>query len=103
MSPGKRSRSGRGSTRVYGEYVRELRGRCPRMRLRGGVGPSRYAAEWLEERRLLTLTVPGYSSLPGAPQTLYLNFGGTAAAFDWNNGTQYRAHGPAGNDDPIPP
>ena len=51
---------------------------------------------------MLTLTVPAYSSLPGAPYTLYLNFGGSAP-FDWNNGTQYHVHGPGGPNTPIPP
>ena len=62
----------------------------------------RACIESLEERRLLTLTVPAYSSLPGAPYTLYLNFGGSAP-FDWNNGTQYHVHGPGGPNTPIPP
>jgi hypothetical protein len=59
-------------------------------------------AEALESRRMLTLAVPAYSSLPGAPHTLYLNFGGSAP-FSWNNGTQYQVHGPGGLNTPIPP
>ena len=63
----------------------------------------RASIESLEERRMLTLTVPAYSSLPGAPHTLYLNFGG-AAAFDWaSNGTPYHVHGPGGSNNPVPP
>jgi hypothetical protein len=58
-------------------------------------------AEALEPRRLLSWTAPAYSSLPGAPHTLFLDFDGTPA-FTFNNGTTYTAHGPGPADTPIP-
>jgi hypothetical protein len=57
------------------------------------------AVEALESRRYMA--IDQWSSLPGAPRNLYLDFDGDAAA-DWNNGTQYRVHGPAGINDPVP-
>lgn len=54
---------------------------------------SSYACEALEHRRLLALVVPAYNSRPGAFQTLYLDFDGSAA-FAWDNGTAYTVRGP---------
>jgi hypothetical protein len=54
--------------------------------------------EPLEERRMLSLTVPAFHSHPSATAKLYLDFDGSPA-FDWG-GT--RAHGPGSNDAPIP-
>ncbi len=57
-----------------------------------------YCAEELECRRMLSLTVPQYSSLPSAPHTLYLDFLGMPA-FTWNNTA---VHGPGGAGTPVP-
>ncbi len=54
----------------------------------------RLGFERLEERRLLSLSVPAMNSRPGATQTLYLDFDGSAP-FAWNNGTgDYTVRGP---------
>src|SRR5689334_19838544 len=42
--------------------------------------------ESLEQRRMLSLTVPAYNSRPGSAQTLYLDFDGIQP-FAWNNKT----------------
>jgi hypothetical protein len=64
--------------------------------------------EPLEWRRLLTSVVPSWSSFPGAPVNLYLDFDG-AAAFNWvgqnSNGTQivtYQVHGAGPTNTPVP-
>ena len=51
--------------------------------------------EPLEDRRMLSLSVPAYSSYPGAAQTLYLDFDGNAP-FSWTPdiGNTYQVSGP---------
>jgi hypothetical protein len=60
--------------------------------------------ESLEKRQMLAFVVPAMNSLPGAPQTLYLDFDGDPAT-SWSNEnifTHWSVHGPAGNNDPVP-
>src|SRR5687768_14983008 len=76
----------------------------PKKRGRKTPNGCRLGFEPLEERRLLSLTVPTLNSLVGAAQTLYLDFDG-APAFDWvtdSEGGTRRVHGPFGNDVPVP-
>jgi hypothetical protein len=54
----------------------------------------RLGFEPLEPRRMLSLTIPAHNSRPGAFQSLYLNFVGSAP-FAWSNSTgNYVARGP---------
>lgn len=58
--------------------------------------------EQLEARRLLALTVPAFSSLPGAQRTIYLDFDGSAP-FSWsNNQGTFAIHGPGPTTAPVP-
>ncbi len=62
------------------------------------------ALESLEPRCMLALIVPELSSNPGAFQTLYLDFNGSAS-FLWdglNTGEPYVVRGPSPDDAPIP-
>ena len=61
----------------------------------------RLGFESLEERRLLSLTVPALNSLPGAFQSLYIDFDGSPA-FDWNSGAGIVRVNGLGQDTPIP-
>jgi hypothetical protein len=63
----------------------------------------RLRLESLEDRRMMAFVVPTLNSLPGAPNTLFLDFDG-APAFDWvdTNGATVRAKGPGSANDPIP-
>src|SRR5947208_277329 len=62
------------------------------------------ACEALETRRMLSLTVPAHNSRPGAFQSLYLDFDGSAP-FAWSNSTgNYTVRGPnsiAANPAPV--
>src|SRR3954453_21491618 len=62
------------------------------------------ACESLESRRMLSLTVPGLNSRPGAFQSYYLDFDGSAP-FAWSNSTgNYTVRGPgstAANPSPV--
>ncbi len=58
--------------------------------------------EALEDRQMLTLSVPLLSSLPGAPVTIHLDFDGTPA-FEFIDSEDEWASGPLpGDSDPIP-
>ncbi len=64
----------------------------------------RHYFEPLEPRRLLSLTVPAYNSLPGAPYTIFLEFAGSAPQ-TWNNNDghgDYSVHGPQGASYGVP-
>src|SRR4051794_14417008 len=64
----------------------------------------RAVVESLEHRRLLSLTVPAYNSLPGAFRKIFLDFDGNPA-FTWNNADgkgDYPVHGPGSTSAPIP-
>src|SRR5438105_380293 len=55
---------------------------------------SRFACEALEKRVLLSLVVPALNSHPGAFQSLYLDFVGSAP-FGWSNSSgNYEVRGP---------
>jgi hypothetical protein len=64
---------------------------------RRGAARTLFVAEELECRRMLALTAPALSSLPGAPRSIYLDFVG-AQPFGWSdsNGNSYTVHGPGG-------
>ena len=85
-----------------GRVVNEtFRGAAPATRGRRSATPAAYAAEALERRRLFSLTVPAYSSLPSAPKTIFLDFDGNGA-FTLDGGDGKRVHGPNGDNSPIP-
>src|SRR4051812_28670049 len=60
-----------------------------------------FACESLETRRMLAFAVPPMNSLPGAVQSLYLDFDGDPATLWVNSDGVNYVHGPAG-DDPVP-
>ena len=97
-------RIGKLATKRQNGWLSQRLRRSPKAARRGTPNGCRLGFERLEERWLLSLTVPSYNSLPGAFQSLYLDFDG-ALAFDWvtkADGSTDRVHGPGGDNAPVP-